>query len=250
MRRMLLSVPLTLALMLAAPVAASAATATALTASTTTATPGGEVRVLLAVHKFSRKRGKVKAHGIATATLTPEGTRGAAAGSAPVTVKKEVTLSAESSNNCKILELKLEKVELKLLGLEVKLEGNKTGEPIELTVTGEPTGGPLGSLFCQLAKSSISLGGKSAAVSKLNRAIAHHGVGIPIGLTAHVPGRAAATTEPASEVCPVLSLVLGPLHLNLLGLVVDLNQIHLVLNAEPKGGVLGSLFCGVVNSKV
>ena len=45
-------------------------------------------------------------------------------------------------------------------------------------------------------------------------------------------------------------LVLGPLHLNLLGLVVDLNQIHLMLNADPNGGVLGSLFCGLANTKL
>lgn len=251
MRRILISVPVTLALLLAAPAIASAAAGATPTASGTVATPRGEVHVFLTVHKFSKTHGKVKARGTATATLTPEGTRGAAAGTAPVTVKKNVTLTAESSNNCKILKLKLEKVELKLLGLEVNLEGNKAGEPVELTVTGEPNGGPLGSLFCQLANAKITLG-REAAVSKMNRSIADHGKGLPIGLTAHIRGYAATTTEttpPAEEICPVLSLVLGPLHLNLLGLVVELNQIRLTLNANPKGGVLGNLFCGVVNAK-
>ncbi len=251
MRRMLLGVPVTVALLLAIPAVAPASAGTTPTALGAAATPRGEVHVFLTVHQFSQKHGKVKARGTATATLTPEGTRGAATEARPVTVKKNVTLTAESSENCKILKLKLEKVELKLLGLEVNLEGNKAGEPVELTVTGEPNGGPLGSLFCQLANAKISLG-KVAAESKLNRAIADHGKGLPIGLTAHVRGNIATTTEttpPTEEICPVLSLVLGPLHLNLLGLVVELNQIHLTLNADPKGGVLGSLFCGVVNAK-
>ena len=45
--------------------------------------------------------------------------------------------------------------------------------------------------------------------------------------------------------CPVLSLVLGPLHLDLLGLVVDLNQVNLTITATPEGGALGDLFCSL-----
>ena len=48
----------------------------------------------------------------------------------------------------------------------------------------------------------------------------------------------------------MLNLILGPLHLNLLGLVVDLNQVHLTITADPSGGVLGSLFCGLANTKI
>jgi hypothetical protein len=40
----------------------------------------------------------------------------------------------------------------------------------------------------------------------------------------------------------VLNLVLGPLHLDLLGLVVDLNQVHLVITAvQAPGNLLGNL---------
>ena len=41
----------------------------------------------------------------------------------------------------------------------------------------------------------------------------------------------------------MLDLVLGPLHLELLGLIVDLNQVHLRITADPQGGLLGSLLC-------
>src|ERR1700749_330242 len=48
--------------------------------------------------------------------------------------------------------------------------------------------------------------------------------------------------------CQVLNLVLGPLNLNLLGLVVTLNQVTLNITAVPgAGNLLGNLLCGVVN---
>ncbi len=43
----------------------------------------------------------------------------------------------------------------------------------------------------------------------------------------------------------MLDLILGPLNLNLLGLVVDLNQVHLTITATPGGGTLGDLFCSL-----
>lgn len=48
--------------------------------------------------------------------------------------------------------------------------------------------------------------------------------------------------------CPILSLTLGPLHLDLLGLVIDLNQINLNITAQPgPGNLLGNLLCDVAN---
>lgn len=48
--------------------------------------------------------------------------------------------------------------------------------------------------------------------------------------------------------CSILDLTLGPLHLDLLGLVVDLNQVHLTITAdEGTGNLLGNLLCAVAN---
>jgi hypothetical protein len=48
--------------------------------------------------------------------------------------------------------------------------------------------------------------------------------------------------------CEILDLVLGPLDLNLLGLVVHLDQVHLNITAVPgAGNLLGNLLCGVAN---
>jgi hypothetical protein len=48
--------------------------------------------------------------------------------------------------------------------------------------------------------------------------------------------------------CQILDLVLGPINLNLLGLVVTTNQIHLNITAVPgAGNLLGNLLCAVTN---
>jgi cytoskeletal protein CcmA (bactofilin family) len=48
--------------------------------------------------------------------------------------------------------------------------------------------------------------------------------------------------------CSILHLDLGPLHLNLLGLVVDLNRVVLDIVAESgAGNLLGNLLCAVAN---
>jgi hypothetical protein len=48
--------------------------------------------------------------------------------------------------------------------------------------------------------------------------------------------------------CQILSLTLGPLDLNLLGLMIHLNQIVLTITAVPgAGNLLGNLLCSVAN---
>jgi len=47
--------------------------------------------------------------------------------------------------------------------------------------------------------------------------------------------------------CDILHLELGPLDLDLLGLVVHLDKIVLDITADPTGGLLGSLLCAVAN---
>jgi hypothetical protein len=59
-----------------------------------------------------------------------------------------------------------------------------------------------------------------------------------------LPGQSAAALPAVS--CQVLDLVLGPLNLNLLGLVVHLDTVHLNITAVPgAGNLLGNLLCAV-----
>jgi hypothetical protein len=63
-----------------------------------------------------------------------------------------------------------------------------------------------------------------------------------------VPFTSAINLAQSQASCQILDLVLGPLHLDLLGLVVDLNQVHLNITAVPgAGNLLGNLLCGIAH---
>jgi len=53
-------------------------------------------------------------------------------------------------------------------------------------------------------------------------------------------------TQATNGSCQILHLVLGPLHLDLLGLVIDLSQVTLDITAVPgAGNLLGNLLCAI-----
>ena len=63
-----------------------------------------------------------------------------------------------------------------------------------------------------------------------------------------IPGGAPATAAAVTTLatCNILTLDLGPLHLNLLGLVVDLNEVILTITGETgAGNLLGNLLCAI-----
>jgi len=70
------------------------------------------------------------------------------------------------------------------------------------------------------------------------------------GETGRVVNEAFRTTVSRAEItqstCDILTLNLGPLHLDVLGLVVDLNRVILTITAEQgPGNLLGNLLCAV-----
>ena len=59
-------------------------------------------------------------------------------------------------------------------------------------------------------------------------------------------GTSLARTSERAAACDILSLVLGPLDLDILGLRVQLNRVVLNIDAEPgPGNLLGNLLCAV-----
>lgn len=72
--------------------------------------------------------------------------------------------------------------------------------------------------------------------------------GVPQTLTNAPVSSVVGVASANSPACSILDLTLGPLHLDLLGLVVDLNQVHLTITAVPGGGLLGNLLCGIANA--
>ncbi len=72
------------------------------------------------------------------------------------------------------------------------------------------------------------------------------GVTEVLGTFTSVLDPAAGIIPDPDGVCEILTLDLGPLHLDVLGLVIDLNEINLDVTAEPgPGNLLGNLLCAI-----
>jgi hypothetical protein len=189
-----------------------------------------KLTVNVSVNRFKARGAKTVAKGVVTGKLGGVGGR-------TTTIRQPVTLTVKKGGSCNILTLVLDKLDLTLLGLNVHLD------KVNLEVTGRPGGGVLGRLFCRLANAKISA--RASAIDALNSRLERHPVR-PLRFS--VPLN--AVTSQTAGTCQVLDLVLGPLHLDLLGLVVDLNQVHLTITATRGGGVLGDLFCALASKPI
>ena len=102
-------------------------------------------------------------------------------------------------------------------------------------------------------------GGTFAGTLDIDRFVARNGTLVAVGtltgtLTNTVTGVVREVSRlvriPVADIvqgatCEVLELTLGPLDLNLLGLQVHLDQVHLLITADPSGGLLGQLLCSL-----
>jgi len=183
------------------------------------------------VLRFSTAGRSLRATGLVTAKLTDN------AGHTH-TVRTTVAMTASAGGNCKVLHLDLKELTLSLLGLNAHLDR------VVLDITGNPAGGVLGSLFCKLAHAKVASAARAADAQALTAAVRRH-KGHVVRFSAFI--NPVATTS-AVQVCPVLDLVVGPLNLQLLGLVVDLNRVHLTVTATRGGGTLGDLFCKLADN--
>jgi hypothetical protein len=156
---------------------------------------------------------------------------------------------------CQILFLQIGEVDLTLAGLHVTLLPADPTQPIQLTLTADDTHGILGRLFCQLAQSRAVLSShlKAKRAARQMTKFLHHATVMRVKGTVYAPsgstGQGTGLSSPHGVLqdaeCPVLHLVLGPLHLDLLGLIVDLNKVVLDITAIP-GTLLGNIFCQLV----
>lgn len=69
--------------------------------------------------------------------------------------------------------------------------------------------------------------------------------GHPVTVPFSAPVEVTASSNPMGPTCPILNLRLGPINLNLLGLVVQTSPICLVITGFANGGLLGQLLCGL-----
>jgi len=203
----------------------------------------GKIGVKYTIKKFVRHGNRLVAYGAATPRyISTSGavTKGRATTfKAAVTVRTRHLAAQPGATVCPVLDLVLGPLDLNLLGALVHLD------QVHVTITADPNGGLLGNLLCNLSKQ----GKLAAQTQKMNWALTKSGLTAGgASVAVNVAGASDGTTPnavTAAGICNVLDLTLGPIHLDLLGLVVDTNTIHLTITADPNGGILGSLLCSL-----
>jgi hypothetical protein len=217
---------------------AAGAAATPAAASAASRTRSHVLRADVQIQKFVVNRSGLTALGTQSARLGGDAAR------------QKATFSVTKGGSCNVLSLNLQQLHLQLLGLDLVTSA------INLKITGHSSQS-LGALFCKLSKSLklSSATSARAAASSLNHYLHGHPLHA-IRLRARLPiVTAQAAQAPATPGCKVLDLVLGPLNLDLLGLVVDLygpdatKPVEVHVTANPAGGVLGAVFCKLANGQ-
>jgi hypothetical protein len=220
----------------------SALALSAIVALPANASPGSPVRAATSKLSLSAKITSFRATSrgvVANGTLTGTLRSGTSVShqSAPVSF---AVAAASRSARCNVITLRLAPLDLELLGVQV------TTSDISLDVYALH-GRVLGNLFCALARAKVTLPHAARAAQALNSHL--HGRPLQVFAASQSLPASAAQAQPPS--CQVLKLVLGPLHLDLLGLVVDLygkthvNPVVVTINAVPSQGLLGQLLCGL-----
>jgi hypothetical protein len=110
---------------------------------------------------------------------------------------------------------------------------------ISIPVVGTVVGGTINAVF-NLSRFAVQ-NGQLVAVGTLVGTITNTATGLVSTFARNI-----ALPVTATATCDILHLELGPIDLNVLGLVVHLDRIVLDIDAQP-GTLLGSLLCAVAN---
>jgi hypothetical protein len=146
---------------------------------------------------------------------------------------------------CDVITLRLAPLDLELLGVQV------TTSHINLDVYALK-GRVLGDLFCALSHAKVTFPRTARVARAMNSRLG----GQPLGVFSASESSTARAAVAQPQSCQVLKLVLGPLHLDLLGLVVDLygkthnDPVVVTINAQPSKGLLGQLLCGLAGGGI
>jgi hypothetical protein len=192
-------------------------------------TASGKLSMKVKITSFAATQNGVVANGTLTGTLRSGQSRTRDTSNVRFRVSQQ-----QGRRRCDVLTLRLAPLTLELLGVRVQTSH------ISLDVYAR-RGRVLGNLFCALARAEIRF-------PRVARAMNARLDGRPLTVAAtEVPVR----TADHRGTCQVLRLVLGPLHLDLLGLVVDLygrtreDPVVVTITALPGHGLLGDLLCGL-----
>jgi len=166
----------------------------------------------------------------------------------PITLTQTGVTMESDGTVCPILSLALEIERLSILGLVVELNDCNEG-PVTVVIEAVEGGGLLGDLLCSLAGPTGILGDlrlvDPAGLTGLVQGVLD-GVFKSLVTSGKATGEPSNSASPAA--CDILTLELGPITLNLLGLVVKTSPICLFVFAEPNEGLLGDLLCQLTDA--
>ena len=223
--------------LLAASVGVSGAPAGSAVAQTSQTADTVDVRIV--IDRFVRQGRTIVAKGAVVGRYRSDQ-------AAPAAVRKAFTARvvgkrisyAGSTRICTVLELTLQELHLELLGLIIHLDR------VHLLITADSNGGILGALFCSIAGPRASAAKLKKTAGKMTRAARANGLNQQ-GVAGFRVYAAPMQAQQAGQICQILDLVLGPLDLNLLGLRIHLDRVHLTITARQGGGILGDLLCSL-----
>lgn len=207
----------------------------------------GMMNVRITIQRFVKRGRHLYAVGTTTGKFAPVAGRPdlptATASKRFIARVRSIKAIQSAQRICPVLELTLAPTHLNLLGLIVDLS------QVHLVITADSEGGLLGRLLCSLAGHGPA--GQALKAQRLTKAVHRSGLstkgvrmGVPLYQTTSGSIVTSANASP-NTICPILDLTLGPLDLNLLGLMVHLDQVHLTITADSEGGILGQLLCGI-----
>jgi hypothetical protein len=183
------------------------------------------------ITSFAAANGRLVARGVVTGALRN--------GKQVTTDKARVRFRVSQrkvGRRCDVLILNLQQLHLELLGARVDTSA------INLEVYAR-RGAILGNLFCALSRAKV-------VFPRVARAMNRKLDGKPLPVMAAASDLRAAPAEHQGS-CQVLKLILGPLHLDLLGLNVDLygkdkkSPVIVTISGLPGHGLLGDLLCAL-----
>ncbi len=141
-----------------------------------------------------------------------------------------------------LVKLDIKPLDLNLLGLEVK-----TSE-IMVTVSTQPGSGELLGNLLNTLSGLTNLTGVSNALNNVLANVTTLANAASLNVNGVVPGGSLTTSTSTADV-PVLNAHIAPVHLNLLGAVVDTSPIDLTIIAHPgNGNVLGNVVADLANA--
>jgi len=217
---------------------------------------------------------------LATGNLT--GTLNTSTGSQPFTlpgIQIPITLTptGTTADGCPILHLSLQIPDLNILGLHVQLDNCSNG-PVTVDITAIPSGhtftsggveypgGLLGDVLCGVSNllsgtgGLLNLGSLTGPITggQVTGALTTVLNGILTDLTTGTTtapggtGGTIGTSTPSTDAIPagdvsLVSLHIGPINADVLGLLVQTSPICLNVFADPNGGLLGSLLSSLNN---